>query len=161
MTYFDPGYGEHVVVDGNIVERQALYLVEKIKDYDPNIEVLCVDPNMAGPFEEPFQICERVGDQVYKIFGCWELNDSVLERIYLCDTKRIDVLGAMEKHNQQVRAEQQRRYKEKREAAKDIVEHAIRAFEDRDKSHYSFTRESDGANVTLFDDRPAEVTYAD
>lgn len=155
--YIDPGFGEFVMVDGNIVERQMLYLVEKIKDYDPNIEVVCLDPDRAdNPFEEPFLICERVGDQLLKIFGVWELNDSVLERIFQADSKRFDVEAEITKHNQKIRDEQTRRYQEIREQKKDIVASAIEAFE-KEKSSYSFTREEDGATVTLYDDRPAEV----
>ena len=33
MNYFDPGTGDFLVVDGNIVERDALRIAEAIKDY--------------------------------------------------------------------------------------------------------------------------------
>lgn len=157
MSYLDPGYGEFVVVDGNIVERKMLYLVEKIKDYDPNLEVVCLDPDRAdNPFEEPFLICERRGDQLLKIFGVWELNDSVLERIYLADSKRTDVLASIDKRNREVKAESDRRYREKREANQDIVATAIKAFNSEANS-FSFTRPEDDAKVTLYDDRPPKV----
>lgn len=156
-TYIDPGYGDFVMVDGNIVERQMLYLVEKIKDFDPNLEVVCLDPDRAdNPFEEPFLICERVGDQLFKIFGVWELNDSILERIYLADTKKFDIQGKIDAHNNAIRKENERRYKEVRDAKKDIVASAIAAMESN-KSSFSFERPEDGAKVTLYDDRPAKV----
>jgi hypothetical protein len=151
-TFIDPGYGDMVVVDGNIVDRKMLYLVEKIKDYDPNIEVVCLDPDMAdNPFEEPFLICERVGDQVYKIFGCWELNDSVLERLHLADKNKVDILASIDAKNAAVRRENQRRYEEKREEIKDLVAHVAA----NPKSSYSFKKD-DGTKVTLYEDRPAK-----
>ena len=157
MPYLDPGYGDFVVVDGNIVERKMLYLVEKIKDINPDLEVVCLDPDNAdNPFEEPFLICERVGDQLFKIFGVWELNDSVIERIHLADTQKFDVQKMIDDTNAKVRAEEKRRYKEKREEKTDIVASAIEAFESN-KSAFSFTRPEDGATVTLYDDRPAKV----
>lgn len=158
-TYIDPGYGDFVMVDGNIVERHMLYLVEKIKDFDPNLEVVCLDPNLAdNPFEEPFLICERVGDQLFKIFGVWELNDSVLERIYQADTKRFDIQGLIDANNNKIRQETERRYREVREAKKDIVASAVEAFE-KERNSYSFERPEDGAKVTLYDDRPAKVEH--
>lgn len=158
-TYIDPGYGDYIAVDGHIVEKHALYIVEKIKAINPNLEVICLDPDWAdNPFEEPFMICERVGDQVFKIFGCWELNDSVLERIHLADTKKFDVQAIIDETNKKVREETTRRYIEKREAKKDIVASTLEAMESN-KSSYSFTREEDGAKVTLYDDRPAKVEH--
>ena len=41
-NYYDPGTGNHVMVDGMIVERDALRVAEAIKEYDPNLEILCV-----------------------------------------------------------------------------------------------------------------------
>lgn len=157
MSYLQTAPDEFINVDGHLVEAKALYLVEKIKDYDPNIEVLCLDPARAdNPFEEPFQICERVGDKVLKIFGCWELNDSVLERIINADSKRFDVEAQITEHNAKIRSAEARRYQEKRDAKKDIIAAAISAFES-EKSSFSFTRDDDGAKVTLYDDRPAKV----
>ena len=153
-TYYDPGTGDFVMLDGNVVERSALYLVEKIKDINPDLEVLCLDPAYAESLnEEPFMICERVGDQVYKIFGVWELDDSVLERIHLSDTKRIDVFNNMVKMENQQKLDNERRYKEKKDATKDLV---VSIAKNR-KSSFSFIRDTDGAKVTLYEDRPVEV----
>ena len=156
-SFIDPGHGDFIAVDGQIVEKKTLYLVEKIKEINPNLEVVCLDPDWAdNPFEEPFMVCERVGDQLYKIFGCWELNDSVIERIHLADTRKFDVQGIIEETNRKVREETERRYLEKREAKKELVASAVSALESN-KSSYSFTRDEDGAKVTLYDDRPVKV----
>lgn len=157
--FFDPGVGDYVVLDGNIIERKSLYLVEKIKDYDENIEVLCVDPDRAdSPFEEPFQIAEWVntptGRELRIMFGVWELNDLVYERILQTDAHNgVDLQKVIEDHNKKVKAEQDRKAAEKADARKDLVTTIVK---DR-KSQFTFKRESDDALVTIYDDRPAEV----
>jgi hypothetical protein len=161
MAFFDPGTGEHIFIDGAMVERKAHAIVEKIKDYDERLEVLCLDPAYASDItEEPFIIGEVViqdgKEQFFKIFGCWELNDAVLERIYLSDTRRLDVLARIDKINNAVKLDNERRYQERREASMDLVKHIVA---DK-KSKYTFERENTQNNtkelVTIYDDRPSE-----
>lgn len=150
MSYIDTG-GDFINVDNHIVERKALEIVEAIKLYDPNIEVVCLNPEMASPFDEPFLICERRGDQLFKIFGCWELNETVLVRVKQADAKNIDIQKLIEETNAKVRKEQEAKNLEERGAAKEVVA-AIAA---NPKSSYSWKKE-DGTKVTFYEDRPAK-----
>lgn len=151
--YYDPGTGDYVMLNGNIVERKALYLAEKIKDYDPNLELLC-NMDAEGISEEPFVVAEYVeqnGVRVLKpIFRAWELDDRILERIYASDTKRRDVLADIIKSEEQFRADNERRYQEARELNADIVKHIAGM-----KSKYSITDPNTGELITFYDDRPA------
>jgi hypothetical protein len=151
-NWFDPGNGEYLVVDGNIVERDALRIAEAIKDYDENLELICVDPNMADVNEAPFIVCERRKSDgaLIRIMEAWELDDRILERIYAADTNRSDVLAGLIKKEEQIRRDTESRYQEKRDANKDLVESIVKNM----KSKYVF--EKDGKKVTLYDDRPAE-----
>ena len=86
--YYDPGTGAHVMVDGMIVERDALRVAEAIRDYDENLVVLCLQ-QAEGLSDEPFVVAERGPDGVLRpIFRCWQLDDNVLQRIYLADNKK-------------------------------------------------------------------------
>ena len=95
-NYYDPGTGSHVLVDGMIVERDALRVAEAIKDYDPNLEVLCTT-DAEDISEEPFVIAEKGKDGILRpVLRAWELNDLVLERIKLADNQRFSTLKTVE-----------------------------------------------------------------
>lgn len=148
------GTGEYVVVDGMIVEKDALRVAEAIKDYDPNLEILCVDPNHAeGISEEPFVIAEKCSDGILRpIFRCWELNDFVLTRIRMSDSQnRITPIDTIEQWEKEVKKANKRRYEEFRAEAKDIVAHIAGM-----KSKYTVRDSNTGELITFYDDRPAE-----
>jgi hypothetical protein len=154
-NYYDPGTGDHVMVDGNIVERDALRIAEAIKDHDENLEVLCLDPNRAeGVSEEPFIIAERCKDGVMRpIFRCWQLDDTVLQRIQLADNNRFSTLKTIEESEAAFKADNERRYVEWRAEAKDIVKHIAGM-----KSRYTVRDSNTGELLTFFDDRPTTRT---
>ena len=59
-NWYDPGNGQFLVVDGQVVERDALRIAEAISDYDPNLTLLCLNPERAeGISDEPFVVAER------------------------------------------------------------------------------------------------------
>ena len=96
-NYYDPGTGDHVLVDGMIVERDALMIAEAIRDYDENLVVLCVDPNhVSGISEEPFVIAERDDAGVlHPVLRAWTLDQSVLDRIWLADNKKFNTIDTL------------------------------------------------------------------
>jgi hypothetical protein len=154
-NWYDPGTGEFLIVDGAVVERKALHLAEAIQDYDPNLRLLCLNPErMAGIMDAPFVVAEVViqnGQEILKPFlKAWELDDRILQRIYQSDTKRRDVLGDIIKSEEQFHKNNETRYKEWREEVKDQVAHIAGM-----KSNYTIT-DKDGEKIKFFDDRPAE-----
>lgn len=150
-NWFDPGTGDFLVVDGNIVERDALRVVEAIKDYDPDLEVLCLDPNQAGINEAPFVICERrkTDGALVRIMEAWSLDDRVLERIRLSDTARQNVLDDLVKKEEQRRLDLAKKAEEDSAENKDLVEHIVK----NKKTSYTFKNDNDEL-VTLYEDRP-------
>lgn len=156
-NYFDPGTGDFLVVDGNIVERDALRIAEAINDYDPNLTLLCVDPAQADFNEAPFLVCERKHDgTLVRVLEAWELDDRILERIYNSDTRRTDVLANLMRKESQLERERENRYQERREANMDLVS-SVAA---NRKSKFSFTKEN-GDLVTFYDNKPTEVKRAE
>jgi hypothetical protein len=152
-NYYDPGTGNHVIIDGNIVERDALRIAEAIRDYDPNLVLLCLDPERAtGITDEPFVIAERGADDVLRpVLRAWCLDDSVLERLYNSDTQRLDVFNALVTLENKQRIASQQRYQEKREEAKDVVAHIAGM-----RSRYTVRDSETGDMLTFYDDRPTE-----
>jgi hypothetical protein len=151
--WYDPGTGQFIVVDGHIVERDALRIAEAIKDYDDNLELLCLDPGRAaGISDAPFLVAERCPDGVLRpVFKAWELNDELLHRIWQSDQQKFDGYARLEEMELASKREKERRYLEFREEAKDIVK-SIAGM----KSSYIAPDPGTGENVKFFDDRPAE-----
>jgi hypothetical protein len=152
-NYYDPGTGNHVVIDGNIVERDALRIAEAIRDYDPNLILLCLDPNNAtGISDEPFVVAERGKDGILRpVLRAWILDDHILERLYNSDTQRHDVLHALVTLEETKKKASQQRYQEKRDEIKDVVQHIAGM-----RSRYTVKDSETGDMLTFYDDRPAE-----
>lgn len=135
------------LADGVYVEQDVLNIVEKIQQYDPNLKVKYVDPNRAEFGDEPYRIVEVCPDGMERVlFGVWELNELVLERIYAADKMKTDVLANIDSHNRMINQGIQSRYEDQKLEANDIVAHYL---ESR-KGRWSFKNDA-GQKVTLDD----------
>lgn len=145
---------QFVNVDGFLVERDALRIAEAIRDYDPNLVLLCLDPEyVPGVSEEPFVVAEKDSSgNLHTVLRAWVLDDTVLERIYLADNQKIDGFQRLLKMEADAKKEIQRRYQEVRDETKDVVGHIIK---DR-HSRYSVRDPRTDDLVTFYDDRPSE-----
>ena len=151
MTYFDTGK-EMISIGGQLVEADALRVVEALKDYDENLEVLCVNPDQAEINEAPFIICERVGDKLMRIFEAWELDDRVITRITMADGQKHNALKVAQDLEKDIRQKSKARYRDILDANHDLAASAIAC----KKSRFSFRDDKTGDIVTLYDDRPSE-----
>ncbi len=115
---------------GVYVERDTLRVVEAIQQYDPNLRVKYLNPDSGAEFADtPYKIVEVCPDGIERVvFGVWQLDGSVLERLYAADTQKHDILAGIDRNNERVKAEQKRRYKEEVIAeAHDITVHVIKS----------------------------------
>ncbi len=152
MSVLNVGGGEYINVDGNMVEKDALHIAERLAEYDPAIHVICIPPELAGINEAPFIIAELCPDgEMRRIFECWELNASVIERVQFADSHHYDVQSKIDYANSKVYRQQQQRYEERRLETIDISKHVLKT----KQSKFTF-RNEDGTKTTIFDDRPAE-----
>ncbi|MET0785602.1 MAG: hypothetical protein ABWY25_02725 [Paenisporosarcina sp.] len=150
-NWYDPG-GNFLLVAGQVVERDALRIAEKIRDYDDNLVLLCLQPEEANVSDPPFVVAENCKDGKLRIvLQAWKLDDQIISRLYACDTHRHDVYNALESIEASDRRERERRFEEEREDLKDKMLHIAGM-----KSSYSLRDEVTGEKITLFDDRPAE-----
>lgn len=151
--YFQSG-SDLIDVNGFLVERDALRVAEAIRDYDPNLVVLCVDPaHVEGISEEPFVIAERDGAGIlHTVLRAWTLDNTVLDRIKLADTQKFDVYGKLLRLEQDNKKQTDYQYNQRRDETKDIVAHIVA---DR-KSRYTVPDDRTGEIITFYDDRPAE-----
>lgn len=143
---------EMVDVDGAIVEKDALRIAEAIKAYDPNLELLCLDPARAdGVSDEPFVLVEKCKDgQMRKIKSYWQLDDRILADVEAADCQRHDLIAVINGRNERVHRERDRRYQELKEERMEIVQHIAGM-----KSSTVTTDPLTGEKIKFYDDRPA------
>lgn len=151
MTVLDVG-AEFINVDGNMVEKDVLHIAEQVKKLDENLTILCVNPALADFNEAPFIIAERCPDGVLRrVFECWQLDQTVLERIEAADTTRNDIQAYIE-HQNAVRLNKSRsRYQEKKLEIADIATSLLKT----KKSSFTYKDPNNGDSVTIYEDRPA------
>ena len=149
---YNTGTGQYVDVDGMIVESDTLRVAEAINDYDPNLVVLCIDPDhVEGISEEPFVIAEKGKDGVLRpVLRAWVLDDLVLQRIQASDTARSDPFHLLETMEEKAKKASRSRYNDIREETRDIVAHIAGI-----KSKYTVRDTKTGELITFYDDRPA------
>lgn len=134
--------------DGSYVEADVLNVVEKIRAYDSNLGVKYCNPANADAGDPPYKIVELCPDGIERVvFGVWELNEQVLERLYAADNTRTNVLVDLQGNNLLAKKEQERRYTEKCLEDKDILTSYLKS----PKGRYSFRRREDDALVVIDD----------
>lgn len=128
---------------GVLVEQDVLNVVEKIRAYDPNLTVQYLDPGRADAlYDTPYQIMEECPDGLRRpVMGVWVLDESVLERIYACDRKRVDVLRNLDANNAAIRLQEQRRYDEEVAAVSEMVQGVLKSPKDTYKATNPVTGE--------------------
>lgn len=110
--------------DGTLVERDALNIAEKIKDYDPNLSLQYLE-QAESLDQPPFRVIEHCKDGIDRVvFSAWVLDDRIIERIYAADTQKFDIDKRITDTNAKAKVESKRRYEDKWKEAKEMV-HSI------------------------------------
>lgn len=123
---YKKGNGEFIELDGAIVEVDALNVVERIRNYDEKLDVMCIDPLKAGINDAPFiLIWLNNSGQWEKVFEFYELDDRVLERIYNADQQRFDAFTRTVKMEEYVKKQRESRYNEVKDEAKEKMLAAV------------------------------------
>jgi len=110
---------------GVYVESDTLRIVQTIQEYDPNLRVKYLDPDHGGELGDPpykiYELCPDGHERL--VFGVWQLDDRVLERLWAADTQRHDIPARLEQNNAKVRQDAARRFREEQlgEAREQLV----------------------------------------
>lgn len=149
----DAGDGTYLMVDGQIVERDALHIAEKIHEYDDRLELYCIDPDKAGITDKPFVVVETYPDGRRMIaFEAWTLDERLMERIYMADQHKFDSLSTVDGMLAKQRAASASRYKEVQEERKEIMLAAVV----NPKSSFSLINKQ-GDHIKINDETPVTV----
>ncbi len=156
-TYYDPGDGsKHVIVDGQIVEKDALRIAEKIRDMDDRLLLLCFDVDNASDIATaPFKVVREKDDGTYvHVMEAWQLDDRLIERLYLADSQRgHDLEALISKMTKDVKKKEQDAIAENVGPKKEMAAAALR----NKNSSFSFKKEETGDIVRINDEGPMTI----
>lgn len=135
----DDGKNYHQI--GNLlVENDALRIAQAIKDYDEDLDLICLDPDGAGIKlnSAPFMVVCKMPNGTYQmVFDAWTLDDRILERLWASDRQRFDQLATIDSINNGIKMDKYNKYREKVENEHEITRSIIAS----NKSHYNFTND--------------------
>jgi len=150
----DDGKNYHEI--GNaLVEHDALRIAQAIKDYDEDLDVVCLDPysQEIKVNSAPYMVVCKMPDGTYqKVFDAWQLDDRVLERIWAADCQRFDTLQSIDKINNGIKMTKENRYRDKMEDNNELAVAILRS----QKSSFTFKNER-GDEVKINERGPREL----
>lgn len=155
MAYFFDGKKHHLI-DGMLVEDDALKIATAIKDYDPKLTLICADPTDPDVkfTSAPFMVVYETQPGIFeKVLEAWQLDDRILHRIWVSDYTKNDQLQIIEDMEARFKKEQEDALKEKQG---DKIDMAVAALKNP-KSSFSYHREETGDLITVNDHGPATV----
>jgi len=140
------GLKETVMVDGAVVEKDALRIAEAVQKINPNLKVVCLDPAKAGINEAPFMVVELCVDGVWRpVFSAWQLDQRILDRIHMADRfAGNEALALVEEAEALYYKREGQRFKEEQDQRIDLVASIVRSR----KSSFTFKNE-EGVWVTI------------
>lgn len=142
--------------DGVLCEEDVYRIVERVREYDPNLDIIALNPNHRDidVTDAPYVLVEKCKDGQWRpISEFWVLDERVMQVVESADMNRRDLLAAIDGQNAKVRAEEARRYEDFRAEAADIVKHVAGM-----KSKYTVQDPRTGELIAFYDDRPPERT---
>ena len=118
--------------EGTWIEEDLYDIVRRVQQYDPNLKVQYLDPERTGNLTDaPYRILESCPDGIWRIvFGVWELDERVLERLFKSDTQRGNILQGIDSSNLLAQKEQDRRYQDEQDALNELVADTLRSPKD-------------------------------
>jgi hypothetical protein len=139
--------------DGMLIEEDTLKIVERIHEYDANLSVRYLNPAVRDSVgDAPYAIFERCTDGLDRlVFAVWQLDNTVLERIWQADSTKHDILKRMTDSNMKIDNNSRRKYQEEREEAHDITSHILNS----PKGQYSI--KNGDVKITVSDSVPTKI----
>jgi len=139
--------------DGSMCDNATLSVIDAIRTYAPSVDVMYLDPGRVDGSDlltEPWILVEHCPDGfTRKIFGVWEMDMRVLDRLRAADSWNTNVLNDIDKINAAAKAEIQRKHREADAERADITAHVMAS----PKGQYSFKGEGEEV-VTISDSTP-------
>jgi hypothetical protein len=129
------------LAQGVYVERDVLGIVQRIMDRWPNLTVKYLDPDQASDITDtPYRIVELSPDGFERVvFGCWTLDETVIQKLEASDTHSIDIMAAVDKANAKVRADQAKAWEDRKAVENELVTSVLNSPKDTYKATHPVT----------------------
>lgn len=132
IDFNDPNLNLVPLDDGSMVSARVVDIIETIQEiWQGRIAVNWIPTRLLGPDQKQFCILEVLPDgsehPVFWLQDEAEFTGEVLERLYLADNSKGDVLTRMDARNAALTALQKKVAKDQMGEASDIMLHAIRS----------------------------------
>lgn len=115
------------VVGGVLVERDALRIAERIKEYDPNLTLQYLEEAERAD-QPPFRVIEHCRDGVDRVaFTAWVLDERLIQRVAMGDNARKDLDRILTEANRKAKEAQKQAFRDSLVEANDITQHVIRS----------------------------------
>jgi hypothetical protein len=140
--------------DGVLVEEDVYRIVERVRAYDENLDIIALNPNHQDVdlTDAPYVLVEKCKDGQWRpVANFWQLDESVMAVVESADMNRRDLDAVLKGENAKVRADEQRKYEDLRGEMADIVKHIGGM-----KSKYTVQDPRTGELIAFYDDRPPE-----
>jgi len=138
MRGVDPNVAQRLVDLGGgvLVEQDVLNVVEKIRAYDPNLEVQFLDPGRFSDITDaPYRVMELCADGAWRVvMTIWELDERVLERLAALDTQKNDILAGLDKANNAAKERRNARFREEIASVSEMAAAVLRSPKDTYKA---------------------------
>ena len=108
------------------VDHDVANVVNEVARLWPDLKIqYCPNPTLADP---PYRVVELCRDGIWRtVLDVWQLDNRLLDMLHNCDSHRVDVLAALDKHNAGVRLTQAETERAWRDAAKDVMASAFKS----------------------------------
>ncbi len=116
-----------VMVEGVLVQGDALRIAERIHEYDSNLTLQYLeDAERAN--QPPFRVIEHCKDGVDRVaFTAWVLDERLLQRVYHGDNARHDLDRILTEANRRAKDRQKQQFRDSLAEANDITQHVIKS----------------------------------
>lgn len=116
-----------VMVEGTVVEADALHIAERVHEYDRNLTVQYLE-QAAHLNEPPFRVIEHCRDGIDRVaFTAWALDERLLQRVYAGDNDKHDVDALITAANRKAKDAQLAASRESMDEANDITKFIIKS----------------------------------
>lgn len=120
------------LAQGVYVEQDVLGIVRRIMERWPNLSVKYLDPNSAPDITDtPYRIVETGPDGFERVvFGCWTLDETVIQRLEAGDTWKVDVLAELELKNKRAKEAEEKKRREEVAAQNEMIVDVLKSPKD-------------------------------
>lgn len=150
----DPNLNLEKLEDGSVVSQRVLDIIETIREtWQGRVDVSWIPGHERRGAENQFCVIEVFPDghtePIFWVKDESEFTGEVLERLFLADNSKGNVLTRMQARNAALRALQKKVEKDKMDQAKDVIAHAIRS----PKNWYKLPKDFGGATIKDYGNR--------